>query len=136
LIISLVGVAFIVAATAALGFWRTAKVDEFAARERAAFDEPDFKPATWFVSLDARAAACVDEVRASALIAFAVGDRVATRRFLIGSKPVNARGDFVVVKLQEPSRRAVTLRARDALEARNWAGALSPQELDSPHELS
>lgn len=123
LAISLGGIAALVAASWLLGGWRTAWASLEAARERLAFDEPDFAPADWCVGVDGKAAAAIDAGGALAVV-FVVGDSLATRRLAPGAVDARVDGSSVVVRLGDISRRDVRLAAADEREARAWLGRL------------
>lgn len=124
LLISFGGVALIVAVSALLGGLRSARLDAAAARARLAEDEPDFRPAAILVGADGRSAVAVAEGGEAAAL-FAVGDRIATRRFRIGAFEARAQGTEIEILLKDPSKWRLKLAAPTAAEAAEWAGRLS-----------
>lgn len=124
LLISLAGVGLMVGVSWALGGWRSAPVDAASAADRLAFDEPDFRPREWLISEDGRAAAALSEDGKEAALVFQVGDRLATRRFLRGSVPIERSGTALVAVLKEPSKWRLRLAAPDEASAARWAGEL------------
>ena len=122
------GVLLLLALSWALGAWKSTPVDEAAARDRLAFDEPDFAVSDIFVAADGRTAAAVSTNGAEAAVVFQVGDRTATRRFPVGSRPVATEGGTITVRLGEISRPNLPLVAADAAEAAAWARRLQGAE--------
>lgn len=125
LLVSFGGVAVLVAVSFLLGAWKSASIDESAARDRLAFDEPDFRPAEWLFSSDGKSAAALSGDGAEAAFIFALGDGLATRRTKLGTVPVSVEGERVVVKLCDPSKWVLKLAAGSPEEAARWAGRLS-----------
>lgn len=125
LAISLAGIALMVGVSFLIGAWRSAPVSEAAARERLAFDEPDFEPSRFMVSGDGRAAAAMSGAGDEAAFVFSVGDRLATRRFRRGAFKVRREGGEVVAEISDPSMPKLRLIARNAEEAADWAGGLN-----------
>lgn len=123
LVISVGGIIIVVAISWALGAARLSRVTEADVIERAAFDEPDFDPSEWLVGKDGMAALAVAK-NGESLIAFRVGDRIATRRFAAGAAPANADGPTVVFRLADPGAPAVRIRTADANKAKQWAARL------------
>jgi hypothetical protein len=124
LLISVGGVALLIALSWLLGGLRSVRVDETAATERLAFDEPDFAPADWLTSADGCAAAAISRDGRDAAVVFAVGDRLATRRFKAGAVAVHVDGRSVAVLLGDVSRPKIALLAPDADAANRWARRL------------
>ncbi len=124
LAISLAGIALMVGVSFLIGAWRSAPVSEVAARERLAFDEPDFAPAHFMVSGDGRAAAAISGAGDEAAFVFSVGDSLATRRFRLGAFKVCCEGGEVLAEIADPSKPKLRLVARDAEEAADWADGL------------
>jgi hypothetical protein len=124
LLISFAGVGVLVAVSWTLGGWRSAPVDAASAAERLAFDEPDFKPGEWLLSVDGRAAAALSEDGKEAALVFRVGDGLATRRFRRGAVPIERSGAALVAALKEPSKWRLRLIAPDEASAARWAGGL------------
>lgn len=122
LAISVAAIAVMVAISWALGAWRTIPVEEAAAKERLAFDEPDFAPRRWLMSRDGKAAAALSGDEAA--FVFANGDSLATRRYPLGAFKVSAEGEAIIAAIPDPSRPKIRLTARDAAEAAEWAGGL------------
>lgn len=124
LAISLAGIALMVGVSFLIGAWRSAPVSEAAARERLAFDEPDFKAHRWIISRDGKAAAAVSGGGEEAAFVFSHGDRLATRRLPRGAFKVRREGGEVVAELADPSKPKLRLIARNSEEAADWAGGL------------
>lgn len=129
LAISLGGVLAIVGVTAALGALTTARVTQDCARDRLAFDEPDFVAAEWMIGLDGRAAAAISADRAETALIFAVGDGLATRRFRAGAVALEKAGATLVFRLGEPSLPAVRLAAPDDATAADWLSRIGGPRL-------
>lgn len=129
LAISLAGVALLVALSWALGGMKTIPVTLEAARERLAFDEPDFLPGEWFVGRDAKAAAVTSLNGEETALVFALGDGLATRRFRHGAIGVERAGKTVLFRLGEPSRAAVRLDGGDEESAARWVLTLAGRRL-------
>ncbi len=123
LVISVGGIVVVVAVSWALGAGRLSPMSEAEAIERAAFDEPDFGPAKWLLGEDGRAAVGIADDGES-LIAFRVGDRIATRRFAPRAAPVSVEGGALVFRPADPGAPAVSVRAGDTGEASAWAAKL------------
>jgi hypothetical protein len=124
LAISLAGIALMVGVSFLIGAWRSAPVSEAAARERLAFDEPDFAPARFMVSRDGKAAAAISGAGDEAAFVFSVGDGLATRRLRCGAFKVRREGGEVVAELADPSKPKLRLIAGNSEEAADWAGGL------------
>lgn len=125
LAISLAGVAVLVGASYLLGGWRSVSIDEAAARDRLAFDEPDFTPGEWLFGADGRAAAALSEDGREAAFVFSVGDDLSTRRMRCGDVPVDASGPTLTAHLRDPSKWALNIAAGSPEEAARWASRLS-----------
>ena len=123
LAISLGGIAFIVGVSYLLGAFRNPPITLERAVDRAAFDEPDFVAAHWLVDDLGRAAVGVSE-EGEALIAFRVGDGVATRRIPVVALAATAQSDEIVVRLREPTIDAIHLKASPHKKAAEWVGRL------------
>lgn len=130
LLVSAGGVALLAAISYALGAWRTATADEAAARERLAFDEPDFSPVRWYIDAKGRAAVATSGDGREVAVVFAVGDALATRRMKTGALRVRQSGAALDVLLGDFSRRKLALEAPDAATARAWAAALGAEQKD------
>lgn len=126
LTVALVGVAVLVAVSALLGGVRSARVSEMSAAARLSFDEPDFARAAWRISADGRAAFCVSADGREGAVVFAVGDKLATRRFPLGAVVGAADGARLVLRFNDVTLPALTLVASSETEAQAWAGALQP----------
>ncbi|MBI1364950.1 MAG: hypothetical protein GC153_03215 [Alphaproteobacteria bacterium] len=125
LLISLGGIAIMVAVSWGLGAWRTAKVDAQSARERLAFDEPDFRAVEMFVSADGRTAAALSEGGGEVAFVFAAGTGLGTRRAKRGAAELSAEGCDVVARLGDITAPRLRLKAPDEATAARWAGRLS-----------
>ena len=125
LAISLGGVAILVAVSFALGAWRSAPLDEAAARDRLAFDEPDFVVGEWLFGADGKAAVAVSQDGRELGLLRLLGDGLATRRIRKGAAPVVAKGAEIVIALGDPSIAKFRLKAADEKAAAAWAGRLS-----------
>jgi hypothetical protein len=122
LVISLGGVAVLVAVSGMLGGWRSLKVDEAAARDRLAFDEQDFVARDLLLSRDGKAAAALSNEEAVFL--FPLGDSLATRRTRLGAVRVAVEGASVIAALGDVSKAKLKLAAPDEATAARWAGRL------------
>lgn len=121
-LISIAGITIMVGISWLIGALRTIPVEEGAAKERLAFDEPDFAPRRWLLSCDGKAAAAVSDREAA--FVFANGDSLATRRYPLGAFGVSAEGETVIAAIPDPSKSKIRLTARDAAEAADWTGRL------------
>lgn len=133
LAISFAGVAVLVAVSYLLGGWRSAPVDEAAARDRLAFDEPDFNPGAWLFGADGKAAAALSEDGREAAFVFSVGDGLSTRRARCGEVAVEAAGRTLTARLRDPSKWALKLSAGSPEEAARWASRLSGESYSQGH---
>lgn len=124
LLISFAGIAVLVGVSFALGGWKSARVDEVAAQDRLAFDEPDFDVVEWLFSEDGKAAAAISRDGEEIAYIFAVGDGLSTRRVRKGAAKVEAAGEMVTVRLGDASFGRLRLAARDGEAAARWAGRL------------
>lgn len=127
LLISFGGVAVLVGLSFALGGWRSLALDDVLARDRLAFDEPDFIAKDLFISADGKAAAAISEA-GEAVFLFALGDGVATRRLPRGAAKVRTEGKSVVATIGDVSRSRIKLAAADESEAARWAGRLGGED--------
>ena len=125
LAISLGGVAILVAVSFALGAWRSATLDEAAARDRLAFDEPDFVVGEWLFGADGKAAVAVSQDGRELGLLRLLGDGLATRRLKKGVAPIVAKGADVLIGLGDPSIATFRLKAPDEKSAAAWAGRLA-----------
>lgn len=117
------GVLILVGVSWALGQWRTAPLAEAAARERLALDEPDFAPVDWLFDETAGRALARDAGGDIALL-FVLGDRLGSRRWRVGEKPVAVDGARLIIRLDEPSLKSVMIQAPDGDAAALWARQL------------
>ena len=124
LLISAAGIAALVAIAFVLGARRTVRVGEENARERLAFDEPDFVPAEVLVGVDGAAAAALSAAGELALV-FAVGDGLVTRRRMARDYETARDGASIVYRLGEPSRLRVTLTAPSEAMATDWLARMA-----------
>lgn len=124
MLISLTAIALMVGISMLIGAWRNASVDEAAARERLAFDEPDFEPGRWLVSADGKAAVALSGGGDEAAFVFSVGDSLATRRLRVGAFEVACDGGDIIARIPDVSKPRIRLRAGDAGAAAEWAGGL------------
>lgn len=124
LAISLAGVAVLVAVSWLLGAWRSIPLDEAKARDRLAFDEPDFIVGDWLFGADGKSAVAVSQDGGELALVRSLGDGLATRRIRKGAAPVEARGADVLIALGDPSITKFRLRAPDDKAAAAWASRL------------
>lgn len=122
-LISVAGIALIVAVSAAFGAVRSVAVTEAAAADRLAFDEPDFVPQAWLVSADAKAA--VAEAADEIALVFALGDGLASRRLKRGAAKVERAGKALVFRLGDVAKPRVTILAADEKAAAGWLSRLA-----------
>ncbi|MEX0645649.1 MAG: hypothetical protein WD076_10075 [Parvularculaceae bacterium] len=127
LAISLGGVAILVAVSWLLGAWRSITLDEASARDRLAFDEPDFVVGEWLFGADRKSAVAISADGGELALVKPLGDGLATRRIKKGAAPVEAKGADVVIALGDPSIRKFRLKAADEKAAARWAGGLGGQ---------
>jgi len=120
LVISLVGIMVLVGISYLLGAMRSVIITSDAALDRLAFDEPDFRPGFSMIGEDGKAAAIIAADDRETAVVFAVGDGVATRRFRHGAVSLEKHGAVIEFVLNEPSKRAVQLRAADSQVAEEW----------------
>lgn len=128
LLISLAGVGVLVAVSFFLGGWKSARVDEAAARERLAFDEPDFVPGDWLIGADGKGAAVLSADGREAAFVFALGDGLATRRMARASARASSDGSSLRIILRDPSKWVLTIGAPSGEIAARWAGRLSNED--------
>ncbi|MEO1250965.1 MAG: hypothetical protein AAFW81_01310 [Pseudomonadota bacterium] len=95
-------------------------VSEGAARDRLAFDEPDFHPAEWLFDADGYAALATDGAGEFAII-IRKGDDLATRRFAADRVDAKMSAETLVLRFGDPGFPPVRLRAPDAAD---WAQKL------------
>lgn len=127
--ISFVGIAILIGISWALGAMRSIAVDETNARDRLAFDEPDFVPVAWYVGADGKSAAALSEDGGEIALVFAVGDGLATRRFRHGAVSVEKSGTSILFQMREPALRQVRLDATDESVAAQWVLRLAGAQL-------
>lgn len=121
--LSLVGVAVLVGVSYLAGAWRDAALTIEAAAERLRFDEPDFRPGAWLLGADAKSAAALSADENEVAVVFVLGDGLATRR--LKRARVVQDGKSIIFVLNEPSRKAVPVAAKDEAEARRWLSSLA-----------
>lgn len=141
LVVSLAGVGALVGLAFLLGATKTLVVDEAAARERLAFDEPDFCPGDWLIDGRGRSAVSLSADRAEAAVVFGVGDGLATRRFRIGGAPTAFDGRRLVIRLDDISKSLVAVDTKGDSHAARIAAHLSARppgaiDLSSSHAIS
>ncbi|GAB4517583.1 MAG: hypothetical protein Kow00133_02070 [Amphiplicatus sp.] len=136
LAVSLAGVGVLVAVSWLLGAWRTARLDATAARDRLAFEEPDFFSGAWLFDVEGRAAAALSQDGEEVAWLFVVGDGIAVRRMKRGAAPVRAEGETLVAALRDPSRWTLRLRAPNQAEAAAWASRLAGPAYNGNHAVS
>ena len=122
--VSFAGVAMLVALSYFLGAWRSAAIDEASARDRLAFDEPDFTPSAILIGADRKAAATRSVDGRELALIFTLGDGLATRRYRSGAVEAQIDGAAVVIQTREPSLRRLRLQAGDAAQAAQWLLAI------------
>jgi len=102
-------------------------VTEDKARERLAFDEPDFAPVRWLVDARGRAALAEGAGGDYALVS-RLGIDLVTRRFPAGGVRAAAENGELVVRPGDPGSRKVALEAPDEIGAADWARKLTAAE--------
>lgn len=122
--ISIAGIALMVGVSWLMGAWRSAPIDEAAAMERLAFDEPDFEADRWRVAADRKAAAALSAAGDEIAFILTIGDSLATRRLKRSELKVRRDDKAVVAETGDPAMPKIRLAARDAAEAVEWAGEL------------
>ncbi|MEM8772763.1 MAG: hypothetical protein AAGD92_14045 [Pseudomonadota bacterium] len=95
-------------------------VNESAARERLAADEPDFNPRAWLIDRDGRAALAAGDLE-FAVVSRLGGDLV-TRRFRPGGANVTTRQGGVEISFPDAGSARVMIVAEGAV---SWARKLS-----------
>ncbi len=108
-VISAAGVVVLVGVIWGLFPSHPAPVTREAARERLAFDEPDFEPARWIIDAGGRAALAENGSGEFALV-LRLGADLVVRRFREGDGEIMREARAVTVRLPDPSIRPVTLR--------------------------
>ena len=116
-LISLGAIALMVLAAWAAFRGHPNPLDETAARERLAFDEPDFAPQRWLLDGQGRAALAESDRGEFALVS-RLGADLVTRRFGPGGARVRIDGDALIVAPHDPGARPVRIEAAGAAE---WA---------------
>lgn len=119
-----------------LGAWRSVSVDESSARDRIAFDEPDFHVGAILVGSDGKAAIALDEGRGEGALVFALGDGVATRRFKLGSLSATAEKSTLTIALRDVSKWRVRIDAASSAAAVEWARRVGASSLGSSNGVS
>ncbi len=99
-------------------------VTEDAAAERLAFDEPDFRPVSWLIDGQGRAAMAEGAGGDIALVSRLGGDLV-TRRFPAAAVRAAEEGGALVIRPNDPGSRRLVIAAPGAAE---WARKLGPTE--------
>ncbi|MEL6360740.1 MAG: hypothetical protein AAFR21_06610 [Pseudomonadota bacterium] len=123
LLISLGGIGFVVGLAALLGAGEPILVTEENARDRVAFDEPDFIADNWFVDTRGKGALGIGKgiggEAAEAVVVFRLGDRLATRRFDATNHSILPISGGLRVVLGDVSKGHVDLflPSRDLVEA-------------------
>ena len=97
-------------------------VTEQNARERLAFDEPDFEPVSWLIDRQGRAALAEGSNGDLALVS-RLGLDLVTRRYPASALKAAERDGVLTVAPQDPGARAVRLAADEAAQ---WARKLDP----------
>jgi len=121
--ISLSAIALMVAAAWIAFRQPPVPVDEKQARERLAFDEPDFSPARWLLDREGRAA-LAEGVDGDFALVFRVGVDLVTRRFPAGNGVAKLQGGALVVRPADPGAISVALKGDGAADwARKITGA-------------
>ncbi len=96
-------------------------ITEEIARERLAFDEPDFTPVRWLIDTDGRAA-IAEGARGDVAIVSLLGIDLVTRRYPAAALRVAEEGGSLVIDPVDSGARAVKVQAADAaLWARKFA---------------
>ena len=108
----------------ALGGWKTTPIDLAAARERTAFDHPDFNASRWLVAADRSAALAASDNGREIIVVFANGDRLVTRRAPAQMFDVAIDGDLISLTTGDIRQRRMTVRAANAAEAAGWMSIL------------
>lgn len=128
--------AALVAISFFLGAWRSVKVGEASARDRLAFDEPDFEIGEMLIGADGRAAVAIDRTGREGAVVFALGDGLSTRRFRLGAVEAGATDRALRLALHDLSKWRVEVAAPDAGVAADWARRIKGAPLDSSHGIS
>ncbi len=124
-VISLAAIALMVAFAWFMFSAPPLKVTKEVARERLAFDEPDFTPVHWLIDAEGRAALAEDEAGDFALIS-RLGVDLVTRRYAAGAMRVTVEGGVLAIAPLDPGSRTVKLAAGEAAQwARKFAGAVA-----------
>ncbi len=97
-----------------------APVTEDAAAERLAFDEPDFRPVTWLVDREGRAA-IAEGAGGDVAIVSRLGLDLVTRRFPAAAVRAEAAEDALTIRPNDPGSRRLVIAADNAAE---WARKL------------
>ncbi len=129
LAISLAGIGVLVGVSFVLGGWRTAAVTEEAANARLGLDEPDFIPDDWMVGVDGGCAAAVSGDRHEIALVFAVGDKLASRRFRRGAVSIEKQAGVVIFRMKEPSLEKIRLLAANEADVERWLLCLAGPRL-------
>lgn len=129
LAVSFVGVAILVGVSYLLGAMRSAIVTDRTAAERLEFDEPDFRAGEWLIGADGKSAAALSVDGAETALVFAVGDRLASRRFRHGAVGIERVGATVIFRMGELSLPKARLEAADEDAAEQWVLRLAGRRL-------
>lgn len=129
LAVSIAGVAILVAVSWLLGAMKSIAVTEEAAKDRLAFDEPDFDAAEWFFGADGKSAAAISGDGSETALVFVLGDGLGTRRFRHGAVSIERHGAVIIFRTGEPALRSVKLAAPDAADAEQWVLRLAGARL-------
>jgi hypothetical protein len=120
LAISLAGIVILVGVSFVFGGWRTAAVTEDAAKARLRLDEPDFVQKEWMIGVDGGCAAAVSGDRHEIALVFAVGDKLASRRFRRGAVSIEKQAGAIIFRMKEPSLRKIRLLAANEADVERW----------------
>jgi hypothetical protein len=120
----------LIGVSALFGAWRSIRIDGPAARDRLAFDEPDFTIDDMMVGIDGRSAVAVDRGKGEGAVVFALGDSLATRRFRLGALGAAAESTRLRISLHDVSRREVDVLAPDVESAAEWARRMQAAPLE------
>lgn len=121
-LISLAAIALMVALARLLFPPAPASLTEEEARERLAFDEPDFHPVRWLIDRNGRAALAEGADGDVALVS-RLGLDLVTRRYPAAALRATEEGGALVVRPNDPGSRKVVIAADGAAE---WARKFSP----------
>ena len=120
LAISAAGVALLVGLSRLVFGGVRAQVDEAAAAERLAFDEPDFEPEVWFLDSGGRGAAAVNAQGEIAVVK-PLGDGLATRRGAASAFRLSCDGATLEISAPDHTFPRLSLAAPSDEAALQWA---------------